>query len=118
MACGPRFPLPYCPPGLEDELQHHLHSSCVVSLVSSGNLAEVTGGRIHLNRAATEEPGMIQGVQKIEPYLELRAFSNLRVLEEREVYVIHVFRSNIGEPQREGANVSSSWLYLRVYTID
>lgn len=51
--------LPYCPPGLEDELEHHLHSSWVVCLSTRSERAEIAGGRIHLNRGATEEPGVI-----------------------------------------------------------
>src|SRR6185503_2767183 len=98
---------------LEDKLEHQLNASCIVCLVPGGDLPEIIRGRIHLNRAAAKEPGMIESIQEINPYLNLCAFCDRRVLEERQVNVVHVFRTHVREPERERTNVPRSRLNRR-----
>ena len=56
---------------------------------------------------------MIESIDQVNPDLNLRAFSDRRILEERQVHVIHILPSQVGEPERERANVSGSRLDSR-----
>ena len=66
-----------------------------------------------MNLAATEVPGMIESIDQVNPDLDLRAFSDGRILEQRQVHVIHGLPSYVREPERERANVSPSRLDCR-----
>lgn len=56
---------------------------------------------------------MIERINQVKPELELRAFSDGRVLEQRQIHVVDVLRANVGEPERERAYVSPSRLKSR-----
>ena len=49
---------------------------------------------------------MIECIDQVDPQLDFRAFSNGRVLEQRNVDVVHVLSSQVREAERERANVS------------
>ena len=56
---------------------------------------------------------MIESIDQVNPDLDLRAFSDGRILEQRQVHVVHGLPSYVREPERERANVSSSRLDCR-----
>ena len=56
---------------------------------------------------------MIQGVDQVESELNLSAFGDGRIFEQRQVNVVHRLPSDVREPERECANVSSSRLDCR-----
>lgn len=58
-----------------------------------------------MNLAATEVPGMVESIDQVNPDLNLRTFRDGRILEQRQVHVIHVLCSYVREPERERANV-------------
>src|SRR5687767_9020394 len=56
---------------------------------------------------------MIESINQVKPDLDLRAFSDGRILEQRQVHVIHRLPSDVREPERERAKVSSRGLNCR-----
>ena len=45
---------------------------------------------------------MIQGIDQVESKLNLGAFGDGRILEQRQVNVVHVLCADVREPEREG----------------
>src|ERR1019366_1527673 len=86
----------------EDVLQAQLQSARIAGLVRSGDPSEGGGRGTHLRR---REPGVVEGIQRLRPELDLFAFADAGVLDESEVHVVAVPAADLGEAQRPGTQV-------------